>query len=101
MKLLYLHVISNIKFSVIILVLLIVLNCLEEFSFEAQVIPEDEVEALKRISTKFKIPYWKNISQTSCNRSEDLNATISTNALSKVMCDYSYNSSTICHITYM
>ncbi|RZC54369.1 hypothetical protein C5167_013221 [Papaver somniferum] len=45
MRLLSLHVISNRKFSVIILVLLIVLNYLEEFSFEAQVLPEDEVFA--------------------------------------------------------
>ncbi|RZC74182.1 hypothetical protein C5167_049664 [Papaver somniferum] len=101
------------SFSVI---LLLVFIALEEFSYKAQVLPEDEgvqnvtlqiscnafvpkVEALKQISTRLKIPYWKNIDQTSCNRSEDLNATISTNALSKVVCDCSYNSSTICHIT--
>ncbi|KAI3927581.1 hypothetical protein MKX01_026514 [Papaver californicum] len=95
---LVLHVISNKSFFVILLVF-IVLNCLEEFSSKAQILPQDEVEALEQISTKLKIPYWKNISQTSCNRSEDLNATISKNALSKVVCDCSYNSSTICHIT--
>ncbi|KAI3981032.1 hypothetical protein MKX01_036578 [Papaver californicum] len=97
MKLVF-HVISNQSFSLILLVF-IVLNCLEEFSSEAQILPQDEVEALTQISTKLKIPYWKNISQTSCSRSEDLNATISKNALSKVVCDCSYNSSSICHIT--
>ncbi|RZC54370.1 hypothetical protein C5167_013229 [Papaver somniferum] len=63
-------------------ILLLVFIALEEFSYKAQILPEDEVEALKKISTKLKIPYWKNIDQTSCSRSEDLNATISTNALS-------------------
>ncbi|KAI3836464.1 hypothetical protein MKW98_008225 [Papaver atlanticum] len=82
-------------------VLLLVFITLEEFSYNAQILPEDEVEALKQISTKLQIPYWKNIDQTSCNRSEDLNATTSTYTLSKVVCDCSYNSSTICHITNM
>ncbi|KAI3988986.1 hypothetical protein MKX01_016557 [Papaver californicum] len=85
MKLVF-HVISNQSFSFILLVF-IVLNCLEEFSSEAQILPQDEDSILE------------DISQTSCSRSEDLNATISKNALSKVVCDCSYNSSTICHIT--
>ncbi|XP_026445738.1 probable LRR receptor-like serine/threonine-protein kinase At1g53440 [Papaver somniferum] len=86
-------------FSVILLLVFLALNCLDEFSYKAQVLPEDEVEALKQISTKLQIPYWKNIDQTSCNRSEDLNWTTSAYTLSKVVCDCSYDSSTICHIT--
>ncbi|MCL7051594.1 hypothetical protein MKW94_005888, partial [Papaver nudicaule] len=93
------HVISNKSLPVILFLVLIVLNCLEEFGSEAQILPEDEVEALKQISTKLKIPYWKNINQTSCNRDEDLNATISNSGISKVVCNCSYNSSTTCHIT--
>ncbi|KAI3836453.1 hypothetical protein MKW98_008214 [Papaver atlanticum] len=52
-----------------------------------------------QISTKLKITYWKNVDKNSCSRSEDLNVNISYNVFSNVICDCSYNSSTICHIT--
>ncbi|KAI3926799.1 hypothetical protein MKW92_010884 [Papaver armeniacum] len=97
------HVISNRHFSFLILVsFIIAMNCLEEFSSEAQIIPEDEVQALKQISTKLNIVHWKNVNQKSC-RSGELNMNTdkfgSNEGNIKVVCNCSYNSSTICHIT--
>ncbi|KAI3968550.1 hypothetical protein MKX01_007860 [Papaver californicum] len=90
--------------AISILLSFIVLNCLEEFSTDAYILPEDEVQALKQVSTKLNIAHWKNVSQNSC-RSGELNLNVdklgSSEGSSKVVCDCSYNSSTICHITYM
>ncbi|KAI3879791.1 hypothetical protein MKX03_000410 [Papaver bracteatum] len=98
------HVISNKHFSFLILVSFIVLNCLEEFSSDAYILPEDEVQALQQISTKLNIAHWKNVNQNSCRSGElDLNEDKFNNSTGniKVVCVCSYNSSTICHITYM
>ncbi|KAI3968551.1 hypothetical protein MKX01_007861 [Papaver californicum] len=98
------HVISNKYFYFLTLLSFIVLNCLGEFRCEGQVIPEDEVEALKQISIKLNVAHWKNVNQKSC-RSGELNFSGdkfgSSEGNSKVVCDCSYNSSTICHITYI
>ncbi|KAI3836457.1 hypothetical protein MKW98_008218 [Papaver atlanticum] len=98
------HVISNRRIYFLTLVSFIVLNCLEKFSSEAQTIPEDEVQALKQISIKLNVAQWKNVNQNSCRRRElNLNADKlrSSEGSSEVVCDCSFNSSTICHITYM
>ncbi|KAI3926454.1 hypothetical protein MKW92_007920, partial [Papaver armeniacum] len=95
---LQLHKFSR-KICSVLFLMFLGLNCGEEFRSEAQIIPEDEVRALNQISTKLKIKYWKNVDKNSCSRSEDLNVNISYNVFSNVVCDCSYNSSTICHIT--
>ncbi|KAI3913065.1 hypothetical protein MKW92_012278 [Papaver armeniacum] len=93
------HAISNKNFSFLIILSFIVLNCLEEFSSTAYILPEDEVQALKQISTKLNIAYWKIVNQNSC-RSGELNKFSNNTGNIKVVCDCSYNSSTICHIIY-
>ncbi|XP_026455263.1 probable LRR receptor-like serine/threonine-protein kinase At1g53430 [Papaver somniferum] len=102
-RLLY-HVISNRHFCFLILVSYIAMNCLEEFSCEAQIIPDDEVQALKQISTKLNVLHWKNITRNSC-RSGELNSNTdkfgSNEEIIKVVCDCSYNSSSVCDITYI
>ncbi|XP_026445556.1 probable LRR receptor-like serine/threonine-protein kinase At1g53430 [Papaver somniferum] len=89
------------KISTLLVLLFLLLNFYGEFGSEAQVIPDDEVQALKNISTKINVTYWKNVSKNSCTRSGDLNVNVTGDGdvLSSVTCDCSYNSSSICHIT--
>ncbi|KAI3879786.1 hypothetical protein MKX03_000405 [Papaver bracteatum] len=86
------------KISALLVLLFLLSNFYGEFGSEAQVIPDDEVQALKTIATKISITYWKNVSKNSCTRG-DLNVTITEDILSNVACNCSYNSSSICHIT--
>ncbi|MCL7031522.1 hypothetical protein MKW94_016154 [Papaver nudicaule] len=87
------------KVSAALILLFVLLNFCGEFGSEAQVIPDGEVQALKKIQSKINITYWKNVDKNSCTRSGDLNVNITKNAISNVTCDCTYNSSTICHIT--
>ncbi|KAF5728245.1 LRR receptor-like serine/threonine-protein kinase [Tripterygium wilfordii] len=69
----------------------------------AQLLPEEEVETLKTISTKLHNEHW-NINQSSCgtvqwNTTVDL--TSQTERQSIVKCDCSYNNGTVCHVTNM
>ncbi|OVA14369.1 Armadillo [Macleaya cordata] len=90
---------SNKVFSALFL-LFLVLNCFGiEFRSDAQVLSDDEVRTLQQISTKLKIPYWKNVNGNSCSQGEGLNVSLSTSSNSTVFCNCSYNSSTVCHIT--
>ncbi|KAI3913068.1 hypothetical protein MKW92_012281 [Papaver armeniacum] len=87
------------KISALVILLFLLLNFHGEFGSEAQVIPDDEVQALKTIATKINITYWKNINKNSCTRSGDLNVAFPKDVLSNVTCNCSYDSSSICHIT--
>ncbi|KAI3879794.1 hypothetical protein MKX03_000413 [Papaver bracteatum] len=62
------------------------------------------IQALKQISTKLNIAHWKVVNRNSCRRGElNLNEDKFGSSIGniKVVCDCSYNSSTICHITYI
>ncbi|KAI3836468.1 hypothetical protein MKW98_008229 [Papaver atlanticum] len=87
------------KISALLILLFLSLNFCGEFGSEAQVIPDDEVQALKTIAVKINITYWKNVNKNSCTRSGDLNVAFPKDILSNVTCNCSYNSSSICHIT--
>nr|GLL22740.1 probable LRR receptor-like serine/threonine-protein kinase At1g53430 isoform X1 [Ipomoea trifida] len=61
------------------------------------------VEVLKTISAKLGNKYW-NVTQTSCNDGVGLNQTFpddgsGNDKFSHVICDCSFNSSTVCHVT--
>ncbi|RZC54368.1 hypothetical protein C5167_013237 [Papaver somniferum] len=62
------------------------------------------IQALKQISTKLNVLHWKNITRNSC-RSGELNSNTdkfgSNEEIIKVVCDCSYNSSSVCDITYI
>ncbi|KAI3981031.1 hypothetical protein MKX01_036577 [Papaver californicum] len=102
------HVISSKHFCFLILLSFIVLNCSEEFSTDAYILPEDEGQLNTYIPLSnhpiLPIFLFKNVIQYSC-RSGELNLNLdkfeSSEGNSKVVYDCSYNSSTVCHITYM
>uniref|UniRef100_A0A7N0SY13 non-specific serine/threonine protein kinase n=1 Tax=Kalanchoe fedtschenkoi TaxID=63787 RepID=A0A7N0SY13_KALFE len=65
----------------------------------AQLIPTAEVATLRAISSKLKVEkYWTGISQSSCSRSQGLNATFG-DFISSVTCDCSFSNNTVCHVT--
>ncbi|XP_031106377.1 probable LRR receptor-like serine/threonine-protein kinase At1g53430 isoform X1 [Ipomoea triloba] len=69
----------------------------------ASLLPAEEVEVLKTISAKLGNKYW-NVTQTSCNDGVGLNQTFpddgsGNDKFSHVICDCSFNGSTVCHVT--
>ncbi|MCD9643975.1 hypothetical protein HAX54_031887 [Datura stramonium] len=68
-------------------------------SVDAQLLPEEEVNVLKTISSKLEKIYW-NVSRTSCTQGRGFNITDPTydKIVSNVTCDCSFNSSSICHV---
>ncbi|KAH6837289.1 Leucine-rich repeat transmembrane protein kinase [Perilla frutescens var. hirtella] len=66
----------------------------------AQLLPEEEVQVLQTISSKLQNTYWDYLNRSSC--SGGFNRTIwGTTVYSGVVCDCSFNSSTVCHVTHM
>ncbi|KAL8087886.1 putative LRR receptor-like serine/threonine-protein kinase At1g53440 [Apium graveolens] len=68
------------------------------FRSDAQLLPEDEVQTLKTISARLGNTYWT-LSQSSCTSPGDFNKTLGNKILSNVICDCSFNGSTVCHVT--
>ncbi|KAK4484663.1 hypothetical protein RD792_007252 [Penstemon davidsonii] len=66
----------------------------------AQLLPEDEVQALQRISSGLQNNYWNNISRSSCVEATAFNRTyVAGDIYSSVTCDCSFNNNTLCHVT--
>ncbi|KAL3849316.1 hypothetical protein ACJIZ3_011198 [Penstemon smallii] len=71
------------------------------FTSVAQLLPEDEVQVLRRISSGLQYNYL-NISQSSCIDATPFNNTfVSSDIGSNVTCDCSFNNNTLCHVTHM
>ncbi|XP_047960627.1 probable LRR receptor-like serine/threonine-protein kinase At1g53430 [Salvia hispanica] len=66
---------------------------------DAQLLPEEEVQVLQTISSKLGNTYWNYLNQSSCNGG--FNQTFLRNIYSGIVCNCSYNSSTVCHVTHM
>ncbi|KAL5725883.1 hypothetical protein ACHQM5_008972 [Ranunculus cassubicifolius] len=78
----------------------LVLGFFGDFRCSAQVLPNNEVQALRQISLKLRIAQWK-VNEDSCVTSEDLNVQLGFDILSNVTCDCSFEDSTLCHVTSM
>ncbi|GAB2284351.1 hypothetical protein Dimus_018807 [Dionaea muscipula] len=66
----------------------------------AQLLPQDEVQALNIISEKLKNTYWKEVSVASCSdRGRTFNKTFAYMIFSNVTCNCSFNGATVCHVT--
>ncbi|PIA33878.1 hypothetical protein AQUCO_03900020v1 [Aquilegia coerulea] len=84
--------------SVLHLLLLLLLFLVLNFrSSQAQLLPDDEVQILRQISSKLNIREW-NVSSNSCT-GEGLINIYNRTSLSNVTCDCTFNGSTICHVT--
>ncbi|KAL1537954.1 putative LRR receptor-like serine/threonine-protein kinase [Salvia divinorum] len=69
-------------------------------SCDAQLLPEDEVQVLQTISSKLGNTYWNYLNQSSCNGG--FNQTIlGDDVYSGIVCNCSFNSSTVCHVTHI
>ncbi|KAH7513022.1 hypothetical protein FEM48_Zijuj12G0152300 [Ziziphus jujuba var. spinosa] len=71
------------------------------FGFQAQLLPEDEVQKLEAISKALKMENIWSVSESSCNRSEAFNFTKRLgidSIISNVTCDCSFRNGTVCHI---
>ncbi|XP_043700286.1 probable LRR receptor-like serine/threonine-protein kinase At1g53440 [Telopea speciosissima] len=89
--------ISN-KVSGVLLIVVLLLNCFALLISEAQILPDEEVQALRSIATKMKNRYW-NVSSSSCSGGGGLNVTINSPdywSKSNVTCNCN---NTLCHIT--
>ncbi|CBI20144.3 unnamed protein product, partial [Vitis vinifera] len=84
--------------SSLLLLLFLGFFCFSEFTSHAQLIPEDEVQTLRTISSKLNNKHW-NIGQTSC--SEGFNVTITEDRSSNVTCNCTSNGGTVCHVVTM
>ncbi|XP_010246505.1 PREDICTED: probable LRR receptor-like serine/threonine-protein kinase At1g53440 isoform X2 [Nelumbo nucifera] len=76
----------------------LVLNCFAGFRSEARVLPDEEVQALRKISAKLNNKYWT-IKSTSCSGGFINSYNYARNIISNITCDCSYNAFTVCHIT--
>ncbi|GAA0186920.1 hypothetical protein LIER_34208 [Lithospermum erythrorhizon] len=87
------------KCYIIIVYVFITLNLfLGSFYSSAQLLPNDEVEVLRLLSSKLQIRYWT-LSRTSCN-DRSLNMTsVSDDIEGNVACDCRFNNYTVCHVT--
>ncbi|KAK4344050.1 hypothetical protein RND71_037144 [Anisodus tanguticus] len=76
------------------------LNCFSPLGSVAQLLPQEEVNVLKTISSKLQIEYWNGINRASCREGKGFNMTDPHNNkfLSNGTCDCTFNSSSICHI---
>ncbi|GAB4849322.1 hypothetical protein Ancab_004123 [Ancistrocladus abbreviatus] len=92
---------SNSRF--LLFLLLLQWNCITNFGSHAQgqLIPEDEVQTLKTVSAKLNNGYWS-ISRVSCSDGgQSFNKTFADKIFSRVICDCSFNHSTVCHVTHI
>ncbi|KAF8035274.1 hypothetical protein BT93_C1332 [Corymbia citriodora subsp. variegata] len=83
----------------VVVCLVLVVICCGVLECDAQLLPQDEVDTLKAISTKLQNKYW-NVTETVCSEGIGLNMTILPRLkLSNVTCNCSFISGTVCHIT--
>ncbi|GAV60690.1 Pkinase_Tyr domain-containing protein/Malectin domain-containing protein/LRR_8 domain-containing protein [Cephalotus follicularis] len=75
----------------------VVLNFFVGIGSKAQVLPPEEVLALRTIATKLHNGYW-NISESSCTNG-GFNRNFTTDFYSNVTCDCSLENGTVCHVT--
>lgn len=68
-------------------------------SVDSQLLPQEEVNFLKTISSKLENKYW-NVSRASCTQERDFNMTDPTydKIISNVTCECSFNNRSICHV---
>ncbi|CAA3012107.1 probable LRR receptor-like serine threonine-kinase At1g53430 [Olea europaea subsp. europaea] len=67
----------------------------------AQLLPENEVQVLERISSRLQNKYW-NVTRRSCSESTGFNMTIwGDDVYSNVTCDCSFVNNTVCHVTHI
>ncbi|KAM3382620.1 putative LRR receptor-like serine/threonine-protein kinase isoform X1 [Capsicum galapagoense] len=81
-------------------VLFLLVSLLSPFgSVDAQLLPEDEVNVLKLISSKLENKIW-NVSRDSCTQGRSFNWIDPTydKVISNVTCDCSFNRSSVCHV---
>ncbi|XP_074356866.1 putative LRR receptor-like serine/threonine-protein kinase At1g53440 [Apium graveolens] len=71
------------------------------FRSDAQLLPAQEVQTLQLISSKLNNKYWRALNQSSCRRPEDFNVSFLEKIYSNVSCDCSFNSNSVCHVTYI
>ncbi|KAK7313164.1 hypothetical protein VNO77_37639 [Canavalia gladiata] len=87
-------VISRSKLVYLLILGFLALNCFEDFGSNAQLIPQDEVNALQAISDKLKNVNWK-ITERSCNGGFIEQIMIDKDTLRNVTCNCP---NTICHV---
>ncbi|KAJ8755708.1 hypothetical protein K2173_022701 [Erythroxylum novogranatense] len=68
---------------------------------QAQVLPREEVELLKTISSKLNVKNWTNITQNSCGSKEWNTTILDKKILSNVTCNCTFAGATVCHVTNM
>ncbi|CAN4096958.1 unnamed protein product [Withania somnifera] len=68
-------------------------------SVDSQLLPEEEVNVLKTISSKLENKYW-NVSRDSCTLGRGFNMTDPTydKVISNVTCDCSFSNRSVCHV---
>ncbi|XP_077226673.1 putative LRR receptor-like serine/threonine-protein kinase At1g53430 [Tasmannia lanceolata] len=92
------------RFSILLLICL-TFNCIGKLRTEAQLLPDQEVAALKVIATKLRKTGW-NFDVNPCNKTREEWVTPTPPTVSgqregttnNVTCDCTYNSSTVCHV---
>ncbi|KAI6687167.1 hypothetical protein NL676_023995 [Syzygium grande] len=87
---------GSVSRAVVCIVLVVIGSAVLEC--DAQLLPQDEVDTLKTITTKLQNEYW-NVSKTSCSGGIGLNVTLASGMISNVTCNCSFNDSTVCHVT--
>ncbi|CAK9134162.1 unnamed protein product [Ilex paraguariensis] len=86
------------KIFALLLFAFVVLNFCTEFRSVAQLLPEEEVQALETISSKLQNRYWS-VRRSSCSGGGDLNVTFTDEFFSNVTCNCSFSGGTVCHVT--
>ncbi|XP_059275010.1 probable LRR receptor-like serine/threonine-protein kinase At1g53430 [Lycium ferocissimum] len=86
---------TYVRFCALVVSISLALNCLGSV---AQLLPEEEVNVLKTISSKLQNKYWNGISRASCREGKGFNKTVYDKIFSNVTCDCSFNSNSICHV---
>ncbi|KAL5707371.1 hypothetical protein ACHQM5_018276 [Ranunculus cassubicifolius] len=86
--------------STVVILVFMVLCFVGDYRVKAQDLSEQEVQTLKQISSKLKISQW-NVAASSCRTGEGLNKFYNerNTTVSNVICNCSFNDSTVCHVT--
>lgn len=58
------------------------------------------VDVLQTISSKLQNTYWDNVNRSSCHGGFNFTEGVR-NVFSSVVCDCSFDNSTVCHVTHM
>ncbi|KAJ9562795.1 hypothetical protein OSB04_007955 [Centaurea solstitialis] len=91
---------AGFKFFIVVLVLSTINLC--DFGSYAQLLPDEEVDALRTIASKLQYDGWSSVAGNSCSTGRGLNQTLSVNSRgvmrfgSNVTCSCN---STVCHVT--